>query len=366
MLEEMVKEGADIICPKPYPSARLPGHIVEAVERAAKETVNPPSRGLPEFREAVAGVLSHELSISVDPERQVLATSGGMHALYIIFSTLLNEGDSVLVPSPCYFLEGIIEPLGASIVEVPMREEDNYAWDFGLLERKVNEKTKLVFLNTPVNPTGYVLTTEDLEQLAKIANEHNLLIVADESYDKLVYDGLHHHSIASLARMRNRTILVRSFTKSYAMPHYRVGYIVAPPELIESFTETLEWMMLFGNYVSQKAATAALLGPQDWLEGAFHEFATNRELVCEGINKIPEISCIKPLGGPFIFPNVCRLRGGCKEISDVLLRKFGIPSVPGTYFRSDHHIRIAFGGPESLIKRLSTRLKLAVDHIGFE
>ena len=363
-LEEMVAAGADVICPKPYPSTPLPAHVLEAAERAVRESVNPPSTGIFEFREAVANALSKEFAISIDPDTQVLATSGGMHALFIVFSTLLNEGDSVLVPSPCYFLEGIIRPFGASIIHVPMPEKAGYAWDFERLERSIDKTTKLLFLNTPVNPTGYVLTVEDLEHVAAIADRHDLLIVADESYDKLVYDGLRHRSIASLAQARNRTILIRSFTKSYAMPNWRVGYIVAPPALLTCFTRAFEWMMLYGNYVGQKAATAALSGPQDWLLQSLREFEHNRTLFCRGLDDIPGVSCVTPMGGPFAFPNVSRLNGRCEETCEVLLRKFGLPSVPGSAFGSDDHLRIALGGSGSLIEALLQRFTQAAEHLG--
>jgi aspartate aminotransferase len=362
-LEEMIAAGADVICPKPYPTTTLPDHVLEAAEKAVRETVNPPSTGIPEFREAVAHALAQELSISIDPDTQVLATSGGMHALSIVFSALLDLDDSVLVPSPCYFLEGMITPLGAHIVHVPMLEKNRFTWDFGLLERSITKSAKLLFLNTPVNPTGYVLTPEDLENVATLAETYDLLIVADESYDKLVYDGLRHRSIASIERARGRTILVRSFTKSYAMPNWRVGYIVASPELIPQFTKTLEWMMLYGNYVSQKAAVAALAGPQDWLLHSLHEFENNRNQFCEGLSTIPAVSFVKPMGGPFIFPNVSRLKRRTEEVCDILLRKFGIPSVPGSAFGSNDHIRIALGGSVSLITALLQRFREGVEHM---
>jgi aspartate/methionine/tyrosine aminotransferase len=335
-----------------------------AAEEAVRKSVNPPSTGIPEFREAVANALSGELSFSIDPDTQVLATCGGMHALSIIFSALLDEGDAVVVPSPGYFLDGSITPLGANIIHVPMPEKNDFSWDFELLENSITKSTKLLFLNTPVNPTGYVLTAHDLENVASIADKHNLLIVADESYDKLVFDGLRHRSIASIDRARSRTILVRSFTKSYAMPNWRVGYIVAPPELLIHFTRTLEWMMLYGNYVSQKAAAAALAGPQDWLAESLREFENNRNLFLAGLRTIPNICSVKPMGGPFIFPNVSRLKRPSEEICDVLLRRFGIPSVPGSAFGSDHHIRIALGGGISLIKALLQRFREGVEHMG--
>jgi aminotransferase len=363
-LEEMIAAGADVLCPKPYPTTPLPEHILEAAAGAVRETVNPPSGGIREFREAVAHALSQELSISIDPDTQVLATCGGMHALSIVFSALLDQDDSVLVPSPCYFLEGMITPIGAHIVHVPMLEKNGFAWDVGLMERNITKAAKLLFLNTPVNPTGYVLTAEDLENIATLAEKYNLLIVADESYDKLVYDGLRHRSIASIERARGRTILVRSFTKSYGMPNWRVGYIVASPELIPQFTRTLEWMMLYGNYVSQKAAAAALAGPQGWLLQSLHEFENNRNQFCEGLSTIPTVSFVRPMGGPFIFPNVLHLNRRTEEVCDILMRKFGIPSVPGPAFGSNNHIRIALGGSVSLITALLQRFRAGVEHMG--
>jgi aminotransferase len=289
-----------------------------------------------------------------------------MHALEIAFSTLLDEGDEVIVPSPCYFLEGIIEPRGGKLIYVPMREEDNYRWDFDRLESNIGPRAKCVFLNTPVNPTGYVLTADDLDAIARIVIKHDLLVVADESYDKLIYDGLKHRSIASLPGMQERTILIRSFTKSYAMPNWRVGYIVAPADLVEHFTKVLEWMTLFGSYLSQKAATAALTGPQDWLKGMASEFQSRRDLVYRGIKEIEGLSCVKPLSGPFVFLNVSQLRGTCQETADVLLNDFGVSTVPGSYFHSGDHIRMAFGGKRTVLEEILKRWKRAVEQIGLD
>lgn len=363
-LGRMVREGADVIQLKPYPYVALPPHIIEAAEKAVRASTIPPSAGLPEFREAVAMRVGSELSISINPESQVLATAGGMHALYVTFSALLSEGDEVIVPSPCYFLEGIIEPVGGRIVYVPMREEEDYRWDLESIASSIGSRTKLIFLNTPVNPTGYVLTAADLIHLAAIADEHDLLVIADESYDRMVYDGARHLSPLTVPGMAERTILIRSFTKSYAMPNWRIGYIVASPELMGHFTKVLEWMMLYGNYVSQKAATAALTGPRDWLRDVVSDFQANRDLVCDGLRTIDGLRCVKPRGGPFIFPNISRLNGTCEGIASVLLEQFGVPSVAGPCFHSEKHIRLAFGGAPAMIEELLRRLKLAIEQIG--
>jgi aspartate/methionine/tyrosine aminotransferase len=365
--EILSNQGIAVIQPKPYPSAPFPDFLIEVAERAIRDTTNPPSRGLYEFRRAVANTVSEELFAAPDvisAEHEVLTTAGGMHALYVVFSALLDEGDIVLVPSPCYFLEGIIERFGGTVQYVPMREEDDFRWDCELLERNVSSKTKLIFLNTPVNPTGYVLTQEDLERVAAIAIKHNLLVVADESYDKLLYDGRQHISIASVKGMRERTILVRSFTKSYGMPNYRVGFVVANKDLITTFTKECEWMLLYGAYVSQKVATAALVGGREWLREATMQLEKNRTIMCEAIAQVPGLSCVQPQAGPFMFPNISRLRLPSSKVSEILLKEFKVSSVPGEYFHAPGHFRIALGAPIEVMQVVLHRIRECAQLIG--
>jgi aspartate/methionine/tyrosine aminotransferase len=313
------------------------------------------------LRNAVASALKAEFSVEFDPERNVLATSGGMHALYVIFLALLNPGDEVLVPSPCYFLEGIIEPLGGKIVYVPMEEAQGYAWDLDLLESKVTVRTKCLFVNTPVNPTGRVLSAGDLRGIAELADRHDLVLIADESYNTLIYDGRQHLSLAGLQLAQPRTLLIRSFTKSFAMPGWRVAFVAGPAMLIAALTKALEWNVLHGAYINQIAATAALTGPQDWLTGITQEFQSGRDLICERIRPIPAISTLTPAGGPFLFINVSRLRRNCDDVSAILLKDFGVPTTPGRYFQGPEHIRMAFGGTSEILNEAANRLARAVD-----
>jgi len=357
------RAGLKVLQLRPFPYRELPPSVYHAVERAAREVVLAPSRGLPALREAIAANLGGELSISLDAESEILITAGGMHALSLIFNTLLEQDDEVLVPSPCYFLEGIIEPLGAQIVYVPMDESQNYRWDIDRLESAITERTKCLFLNTPVNPTGYVLTESDLAEVARIADKYNLLVIADESYNTMVYDGLRHHSIAALPAMRERTLLVRSFTKSFAMPGWRVGYVVANAELIGPLTNTLEWNVLYGTHVAQVAAVAALAEPRDWLDGIAGEFQRNRDLLCAGIETTPALSCVRPSGGPFLFLNVSHLRGDSQEISKALVEQYGIPTTSGGYFHSPEHVRMAIGGEPEVLRDALHRLKSAASHL---
>jgi aminotransferase len=337
---------------------------LEAVREAAAQPVSPPSRGLPEFNCAVAAALRSELSIELDPDRNVLATNGGMHALFVTFLCLLNPGDEVLVPSPCYFLEGIIEPLGGRIIYVPMEETRDYAWDLDLLEAHITTRTKCLFLNTPVNPTGRVLSEDDLRRIAELADRYNLLLIADESYNTLVYDGRSHLSVAALPLAQPRTLLIRSFTKSFAMPGWRVAFVAGPAVLIDALTKTLEWTTLHGAYVNQVAAVAALRGPQDWLAGVAQEFQSARDLICSYIGRNHAISAITPAGGPFVFINVRRLRRSSDEVAAVLLEDFGIPTTPGRFLHGPQHVRMAFGAGVEVLTEAADRLARAVAAIG--
>lgn len=362
-IEEMARAGArsriELLNLRPYPERELPPHVIEAVERAARQMVNAPSRGLQGLRKAVASTLGCELGLQLDPEREILITAGGMHALSVAFSALLEPEDEVLVPSPCYFLEGIIEPLGARIVYAAMDEVKCYRWDFDRLESLITERTKCLFLNTPVNPTGYVLSPADLAEVARIAEKHNLLVIADESYNTMVYDGFAHRSILAFPGMKDRTLLIRSFTKSFSMPGWRVGYLVAHADLVTAMTNTLEWNVLYGSYITQEAAAAALAGPKDWLAGVADEFQRKRDMLCAGIEAISALSCVRPAGGPFLFLNVNRLRGDSLQISRVLLEQYGIPTTAGAYFHSPEHVRMAFGGNPKVLAEALVRLDRA-------
>jgi aminotransferase len=360
----LARSGREVIELKAHPSRSLPPHVLEAVARAAREHISPPSRGLPEFLHALACALERELSIRLDPDRNLLATAGGMHALWLSCSSILNPGDEILAPSPCYFLEGIVQPLGARIVYAAMEESRGYAWDFDLLAAKITSRTKCLFVNTPLNPTGRVLTGDELASIAELAATHDLILIADESYDTLVYDGRRHRSLAALAAAWPRTLLIRSFTKSFAMPGWRVGCIAGPAPLIEQFTKALEWNMLYGACVNQAAAAAALSGPRDWLNGVADEFQQGRDLLCKRIQEIGTISAVTPAGGPFLFINTSRLRAEAEDIARVLLEDFGIPTTAGDYLQGPRHVRLAFGAGRDTLLTVAERLSRAIAVIG--
>lgn len=361
IVRELKKKGVDVLSLSGAPWQIPPEHILQAARGATKENVHPPSQGIPELREAISMRLEEESGLKTDPETEILVTNGGMQALNVVFTGLINRGEEVLIPSPCFFFNGVIELVGGIPRYCPNGQDNDFAWDIEKLEKLISSKTKILVVNTPVNPTGYVASKEDLTQIARIAEKYNLIVLSDESYDKQIYDGYKHYSIGSFPGMKERTLTIKSFTKSYAMPTWRVGYIVGNKEIIRQLRKVHEWMLLCCNYVAQKAATAALTGPQGWVEDIRHNFENNRNFVYEAIAKMPEISCVKPKGGPYIFLNISGLNMGPEECSGYLLREFGIPADSGSYFQSKSHIRIPFGGTKKTLHKLVHRLKLAID-----
>ena len=325
------------------PVEPLPPHIVEAGRQAIQEAYFPPSAGLPELREALAEMLASEVGREVSPE-EILITHGGMQAAYVVFTSLVDVGDEIIIPSPCFFFHDMLRLIRGVPILVPMSEEAGYRFDLDRIADAITPKTKAILVNTPVNPTGYVVTQEDLMSIADMAEAHDLTIISDESFDKSVYDGRKHRMMATLTDAYPRTITIRSFTKSYALPSWRVGYIFAPRAWIEVCRKVLEWMILTSNYVSQRVALAALQGPQDWLAGVREKFQRNRDLLWEGLDGISAISCVNPQGGPFLFPNVSRFSLPEEELAWKLLEDHGIPTTPGTYFDAPGHLRIPFGG----------------------
>lgn len=199
------------------------------------------------------------------------------------------------------------------------------------------------------------MTRADTEALGELARAHDLFVIADDSYDRLVYDGHRHESMAALPNESERTILIKSCTKSYAMPAWRVGYIVAAASLIDPFTKVLEWELLHANHVAQAAAAAAIEGPQDWLEDVPIEFETARDQLIAGLVETEGFSCVPPRGGPFLFLNIEQLFTSSDAASDALLA-VGLPTVPGRYCQSDAHVRMAFGARPGVLDQVLIRM----------
>jgi aspartate/methionine/tyrosine aminotransferase len=331
-----------------------PEYVLEAAERAAHEVVPAPPTGFPELRQAISARIEREQGLSLDPEREIIVTYAAMHALSIVFQTILDPGDEVVMASPTFFFDGVIRLNGGVPVLVPGQFENDWNWDLEALAAAITPRTKAILVNNPTNPTGYVATKEDLEAVVALAERHGLLIVSDEAYDNMVYDGRRHLSISALPGAHERTIGIFSFTKSFAMKQWRVGYLTAPMSLTPHLQKVLEWNILNANHVAQRAAQAALEGPQDWVRTIAVRYQHCRDLMIDGLKDASGLSFVVPVGGPFIFLRAAGLSGN--ELSTRLLNDCGIATDPGAPFGNPDYVRLSFGGEDEIVQEAARRI----------
>lgn len=363
MAQPRKRRGGDTVSLSGSPRRPPPPHVIEAAQAAMGETGYAPGRGVPALRQAIAARVRNDTGVLIDAATQVVVTNGAMQALHVIMMGLLTAGDEVIVPTPCFSYDGLVRLAGATPVYVHMQMNDDYAWDMERIRAAITPRTRLLIVNTPMNPSGHVLSSEELHSLAEIARAHDLLLIADEAYDRLVYDGLRHRSIFGVEGMAERTVLVQSATKSFAMGAWRVGWIVAPPVLTTVFARMIEWMMLAVNHVAQAAAAAALAGPQDWLDDLAAEFQHNRDIAVAGLRRIAGISFVVPQGGPFLLPKVSALGVGGDDFAATLITEHGLRVSGGSCYQAPDCIRFPFGGTHAAIEEACRRIQLAIDSL---
>lgn len=360
MIEPLIQarrtEGRPTIPVHGYPLAQPPDHVRAAAVEAAGSIGSSSSSGIIELRTGIANVLESTHGGSVSPD-EVLITCGAMHGLQLAFNVLLAPGDEAVVLTPCYFFNGLIELAGAQVVPVQTPWMTNgLKIDFEHVRAAVTSRTKVLVISSPVNPTGCLYSKSDVETLIQIAEEFDLILISDESYDRMIFDNGVHYSPFDWGDARLRTVLIKSFTKSYALSGWRVGYIAADAGLISYFRKLLEWSMLYCPYSNQRVALAALEGPQDWLLKIFSEIEQRRNQLIHGLAGVQGYQWAKPQGGPFLFLQVCGEEDDETTFAQMLLDDFGIPAVPGTYFHAPGFIRIPYSGAveavDSLIEAL--------------
>jgi aspartate/methionine/tyrosine aminotransferase len=328
-------------------SRPLPEHVRRAVAEAMDDfAARPPSRGLLDLRGAVAAWVGESGAV-VDPDTDVLVTHGGMHALSIACRALLTRGDRVLIPAPAFYFGGPVELAGAEPVYVSSSPADGWRLDADALADAVDDRTRAIVVCNPVNPTGHLPDRTELEAVLAVAERADLLVVADESYERYVYDGAAITPILTLAGARSRTVLVRGVSKSFAMPGWRVGFLVGPAELLEPCVTLFEWECLRGNSVAQRAAAAAIGGPREWLADIVPAYERNRDLVYDALAASAHLTCVAPRACPFVF--VASDEPGLDEH----LAEAGVPFVAGRHFQASDYVRVPFGGERSAAVELA-------------
>jgi aspartate/methionine/tyrosine aminotransferase len=341
--------GTDVLPLRGSVAAQLPEHVSTAVLAAlAEHGATPPSRGLGTLREAIA----KSLPAPADPEREVLVTNGAMHALSVTFRALLTPDgggrrDEVVVPTPCYFFAGLIERAGGVLVPVPSREEDGWRWDPDAIEEAVTPNARLLVLTNPNNPTGYLPARAEIDELLALASRHDLTVITDEAYEACIHEG----DLASAWGAPN-VILIRSLGKSLAMPAWRIGFVAGEPSVIDACLRELEWDVIRVSHVAQRAATAALDGPREWLTGLGERYRRDRDAAHAVIADDAILSARLPAATPFLFLDL----GG---ISSENLLAAGVAVVDGAAFGAPGYARLPFAGAADLADELHRRLALA-------
>jgi aminotransferase len=344
------------------PDFATPKHIVEAAAKAARRgfTHYTDVDGTPELREAIAEKLRNENGIDVNPQTDVTVTSGTQEAMLITALGFLNRGDEALILDPyypAYFEDTLIAE--AKPVTVPLDESNNYTVKAEALEEKVSERTRIIWICNPCNPTGHVYSKSDLETVAEVAQRHDLIVFSDEIYEKLVYDGKEPVSIASLSGMEDRTITVNGFSKAYAMTGWRIGYITSEKKISSTLRKLHYYMTLCPNAISQKAAFAALTGSQDCIKEMLAQYQKRRELVITQLSGFRSLQYTKPDGAFYFFPNFSTYEKSDETLALRLLKEASVVTVPGSGFgdAGKGHLRISYSTSYGKIKTGIERIK---------
>ncbi|HET7645471.1 MAG TPA: pyridoxal phosphate-dependent aminotransferase [Candidatus Limnocylindria bacterium] len=342
------------------PDFDTPRNVSEAASRALLDegaTHYTNSTGIAPLREAIAADVKHWKGIETSPD-QVVVTPGAKPIMFYAMLALIDEGDEVIYPNPGFpIYESMARYAGGTAVPAPLREENEFRMDVEEIASLITPRTKLLVFNTPHNPTGSVLTDADIRRLAELAVEHDLVVLADEIYGRLQYEG-ELLSIATLPGMAERTITLDGFSKTFAMTGWRLGYGIVPEWLVPSFSRLVINSVSCTNAFAQFGAVEALTGPQDAADAMRAEFIARRQLMVDGLNAIPGVTCVMPHGAFYTFPNVSSFGRTSVEIADHLLYDAGVCGLAGTAFGKygEGYLRFSYANSRENLQRALERV----------
>ncbi len=342
------------------PDFDTPTHVRKAAAEALDEgyTHYTGSTGIPELRKAIAEYAGKNRGLEFDPEN-VVVTPGAKPIMFYTIMALIEPGDEVIYPNPGFpIYESMINFLGGVAIPLQLSERRDFRVNLEELEAKISSKTRMIIINSPHNPTGGVLTYDDLEQIARLAVKHDLVVLADEIYSEILYEGKH-HTILSFPGMMGRTILLDGFSKTFAMTGWRLGYGIFPGELIPHIGRLIVNSVSCTSTFSQRAAIHALTGPRKEIDAMLDAFTRRRELIYKGINEIPGLRCNKPEGAFYSFPNITDTGLTSREYADYLLSEADVAVLPGTSFGEfgEGYIRISFANSEANLAEALKRIR---------
>mgnify|MGYP001226950043 CR=1 FL=1 len=343
------------------PDFETPKHISEAGIKAIRDgyTHYNPAAGFPDIRRIISDDINKTRGINTNLN-QVVITPGGKPIIFFTIMALVNEGDEVIYPNPGFpIYESVIEFLGAKAVPIPLREENDFRLDVKELRKLVTPKTKLLIINSPQNPTGGVLTHSDLEEIARIAKEHDIWILSDEIYSRIIYEAKF-ESVSQF--VPERTIILDGMSKTYAMTGWRLGYGVMDEKLASWVSRLCTNDHSCTASFAQIAMGAAITGPQEDSRSMVEEFKRRRDVIVDGLNKIKGFSCKKPLGAFYAYPNVRGTGWKSKELADYLLDKFGVAALSGTAFGhlGEGYMRFSYANSVENIKKALAKIEQGV------
>ncbi len=316
------------------PDFDTPANIKNAAKKALDDgyTHYGPAPGLPQARKTIAEYISKTRNINVAPDN-VIITPGAKPIMYFVITACVDEGDEVIYPNPGFpIYESAIDFVGGKSVPLQLKEENEFRIDVDDLKKLITKKTRMIIINSPHNPTGGILTVEDIRAIAKLAIEHDLLVLSDEIYDRIMYDGYTPFSIASIPGMQERTVILDGFSKTYAMTGWRLGFGVMPEELVKLVSKLQINSTSCTASFAQMAAIEALTGPRTDVEKMVKEFDKRRNFIVDGLNAIDGIRCQKPHGAFYVFPNITGTGKSSRELADLLLNEAGVACLSGTAF----------------------------------
>ena len=343
------------------PDFDTPEHIRDAAKQALDDgfTHYGASAGQIELREAIAKHQTERQGYDVSAD-SVIVTPGGKPGMFFTIMALVEQGVEVIYPNPGFpIYESMINYMGGIAVPMQLNEESGYNADIDNLRSLITTRTKLIIINSPNNPCGSVIPESDLEKIAEMAGENDLVVLADEIYKDMYYGDQEHVSITKFPGMRERTVILDGFSKSYAMTGWRLGYGVFPDFLVEPVTRLMTNSVSCTSVFSQMAAIAALEGPQDSVAAMMEEFTKRRDLVVEGLNSLPGITCPVPKGAFYAFPNIRGTGMSSQEFADKALYEAGVALLAGTAFGAfgDGYIRISFANSQENLLEAIERLR---------
>ena len=341
------------------PNFDTPQNIKDAAKRAIDEgyTHYSPNAGLPELREAIA---KEYLKYSGDYTfENVMITVGGMEAITMCLIATVNPGDEVIIPDPCFpNYVGQVMVAGAKPVSVPVYEENDFSIKAEDIEKAITPRTKAILLNSPSNPLGSVITKEEIIKIAELVKKYNLIVYSDEVYDKLIFDDFEYFSIAQIPEVRDQVLIINSFSKSHAMTGWRIGYIVGHKDIIAAMPKLQEGIVSCVSTFTQRAALEALQGSQEEVKKMHSDYLRRRDILIDGLNQIPGITCKKSPGSFYAFANIKALGVSSEQFAEDLVKHARVVVVPGSAFGSmgEGYFRTVFANSDENLKEAVKRI----------